>query len=101
HCARINTKPLGNPTYTFTSALTLIQGGQDSLLKLGGYPRPAKLFALLFGPPKPGTDSFCDHRTLKLGKYTHHLEHRLARRRRCVQALLVQEQVDVEGMQLG
>jgi hypothetical protein len=32
---------------------------------------------------------------------THHLKHGLAARCRGVQALLVQKQVDVEGMQLG
>jgi hypothetical protein len=35
HRARVNAKTLGDPTYTFTSALTLIQGCLDSLLKLG------------------------------------------------------------------
>jgi hypothetical protein len=68
HRAGINAKTLGNPTYTFTSALTLIQGGEDSLLKLGRYPGPAKSFALVLGSPKPGADSFCDYRALKLGK---------------------------------
>jgi hypothetical protein len=85
----------GNPTHAFTGALTLVQGGLDSLLKLGGYPRPAKSFALVLGPPKPGPDSLCDHRALKLGEHAHHLKHGLAARRRGVQALLVQEQVDV------
>jgi len=41
-----------------------------------------------------------DHGALELGKHTHHLKHRLARRRRRVEPLLMQEQVDAEGMQL-
>jgi hypothetical protein len=101
HRAGINAKTLGNSTYTFTSVLTLIQGGQDSRLKLGGYARPAKSFALVLGPPKPGADSFCDHRPFKLGKHAHHLKHGLSARRRGVQALLVEEQIDMEGVQLG
>jgi hypothetical protein len=87
HRAGINAKTLGNPTYTFTSALTLIQGGEDSLLKLGRYPGPAKSFALVLGSPKPGADSFCDHRALKLGKNAHHLKHGLAARQAAQMAL--------------
>src|SRR6516165_11441475 len=101
HSGRINTKALGNATHTFTSAPTLVQGGLDTLLKLSRYARPPKSFALVLGPPKPRADSFCDHRPLKLGKHTHHLKHGLAARRRGVQALLVQEQVDAKGVQLG
>ena len=37
HRARINAKTLGDAAYTFTSALTLVQGRLDSLLKFGGY----------------------------------------------------------------
>jgi hypothetical protein len=35
---------------------------------------------LFLGPPKPGADSFLNHRALKLGKHAHHLEERLAGR---------------------
>jgi hypothetical protein len=99
HRARINAKTLGYPTYSFTNALTLVQCGLDSLLKLGRYPRPTKSFALVLGPPKPGADSFCDHRPFKLGKHTQHLKHGFAGRCRGVQTLLMQKQVNVEGMQ--
>src|SRR5262249_58962269 len=40
--------------------------------------RPSRF--LILGPPKPGADSFCDHRPLKLGKHTHHLKHGFAGR---------------------
>src|SRR5262249_1161635 len=100
HSGRVNAKALGNPTHALTGALTLVQGVLDSLLKLGGYSRPTQSFALVLGTPKPSADSFCDHRAFKLGKNAHHLKHRLAARRRGVQALLVQEQVDMEGVQL-
>src|SRR5215467_11009481 len=73
HRARINAKTLGDAAYTFTSALTFVQGRLDSLFEVSGYPRPTKSFSLILGPPKPGADSFCDHRPLKLGKHTHHL----------------------------
>jgi len=66
----------------FTGALTLVQGGLNVLLKLGGYPSPPKSFALILGPPKPGPDSFFDRCALELGKHAHHLKHGLAARRR-------------------
>jgi len=64
-------------------------------------PRSAKLFALILGPPKPGADTFLNHCPLKLGEYAHHLEQRLAGRRRGVEALLVQKEVDMKRVQLG
>src|SRR5262249_13333619 len=100
HRARINAKTLGDAAYTFTSALTLVQGRLDSLFEVSGYPRPTKSFSLILGSPKTSADPFCDHRPFKLGKHAHHLKHGLAARRRGVQALLMQKQVDVEGMQL-
>jgi hypothetical protein len=42
-----------------------------------------------------------NHRALELGKYAHHLKHRLAGRGRGVEALLMQEQVDPQGVQFG
>src|SRR5215472_13219087 len=101
HGAGINAEALGDSTDTFTGALTLVQGGLNMLFKLGGYARPPKLFALVLGAPKPGADSFCDHRPLKLGEHAKHLKHGLPARRRGVQALLMQEQINVQGMQLG
>ena len=56
---------------------------------------PAKLLALAPGPRQARTDSFLNDRPLELGKHAHHLKHRLAGRRRGVDALLVQEQVDL------
>src|SRR5262249_15844705 len=38
---------------------------------------------------------------LKLGEHAKHLKHGLPARRRGVQALLMQEQINVQGMQLG
>jgi hypothetical protein len=99
HRARINAKALGDAAHTFTSALTLVQGRLDSFLKLGGYPRSAESFALVLGPPKTSADSFCNHRALELGKHAHHLKHGFASRRRGVETLLMQKQVDVQGMQ--
>src|SRR6516165_12217231 len=56
HSGRVNAKTLGNPTHTFTGVFTIVQGDLDTLLKLGGYARPPKLFALVLGPPKSGAD---------------------------------------------
>ena len=57
----------------------------------GGYRRSTKTLPLAPGPRKPGADSFLDHGALELGKYAHHLKHRLACRRRGVEPLLAQE----------
>src|SRR5262249_18175942 len=73
----------------------------DSFLKRLRYRRSAKLFALIPGPRQASTDSFLNHGALKLGKDTHHLKHRLAGGCRRVEALLVQEQVNAERVQLG
>jgi hypothetical protein len=37
---------------------------------------PDSLLSLFLGPPKPGADSFLDHRPLELGKDAHHLWNR-------------------------
>jgi hypothetical protein len=55
--------------------------------------RAAQALALALGPRKPGADSLLNHRPFELGKYAHHLEHRLACRRRGVEAVPMQEQV--------
>jgi len=46
-------------------------------------------------------DPFLNNRALELGKYAEHLKHRLAGRRRGVEALLVQVQLDPERVQFG
>jgi hypothetical protein len=60
-----------------------------------------ELFALAPGPRQPGTNALLDHRALELGKDAHHLKHGLAGRGRGVEALLMQEQVDPQGVQFG
>jgi hypothetical protein len=57
HRRRIDLEPGGNAT----DALAGLQSGNDSVFKVGGYPGPAKLFALSLGSLKPGADSFLDH----------------------------------------
>jgi hypothetical protein len=60
----------------------LTQGGEG----------PCELSDALPLPPsqRPGADSFLDDAALELGKDAHHLKHRLAGRRRGVEALLMQ-----------
>ena len=48
-----------------------------------------------------GVDSVLGDAALELGEHAHHLEQRLAAGRRGVHALLMEVQVDLEGMQLG
>jgi hypothetical protein len=63
--------------------------------------RATELRSLSHGPSQARTDTFPDHAALELGEHARHLEHRLAGRRPCVEALLMQEQVDPERIQLG
>ena len=63
--------------------------------------RLATLGALGLGPRHAGHHALADDRALELGKYAEHLKHRLAGRRRGVEALLVQVQLDPERVQLG
>jgi hypothetical protein len=41
-----------------------------------------------------GEDPLADHGPFELGEDTHHLEHRLARGRRCVESLLMQLEIN-------
>ena len=61
---------------------------------------PSKLLAVRTGTRKPGHHPFADHGALKLGKDPKHLEHRLARRRGSVEALLVEEEVNAFGVKI-
>src|SRR6516225_6950489 len=101
HGGWIDAKASGDLANAVASILASFQSRADAPLNVGRYARPSKLFALVLGPPKPRADSFGDHRALKLRKHTHHLKHGLAARRRGVQALLVQEQIDPKRVQLG
>jgi hypothetical protein len=69
------------------------QIGLDCALDVGIYLGPAELLALIPGPPKACAHPLLDHRPLELGEHAHHLEQGLAGRRRGVETLLVQEQV--------
>ena len=99
HRAGIDAELLGD--FANTRATRLVKRLMDSHFEFRGNRRPAKPFALALGPRKPSADSFLDYAALELGKDAHHLEHRLAGRRRGVETLLVQEQVDPESMQFG
>jgi hypothetical protein len=61
----------------------------------------AELGALRYGARKAGADTFLEYGSFELGEDRHHLEHRLAGGRRGVDALLVQVQVDLEGVNLS
>ncbi len=50
--------------------------------------------ALGLGSRQAGLEVLDDHGALKFGKYAHHLEHGLARRRRSIEPLLVQVEID-------
>src|SRR4051812_22570514 len=62
----------------------------DALFKLNVCTGPPEGFpalgAVRLGPGDPSAHPFHDHRTFELGKHAHHLKHRLAGRRRGVDA---------------
>jgi hypothetical protein len=89
------------PRSDLPHALARPQSLTDALLDLRRYGRPAKLFALFYGPFQASADSFLDHGALELGKYTHHLKHGFAGRRGGVDPLLMQIQIDPQRVQLG
>ena len=88
HCRWIDAEPLGNDPYARPPRSR--QSLTDSFLQRSGYRRPTKTLPLAPGPRKPGADAFLNHGALELGKYAHHLKHRLACRRRGVEPLLAQ-----------
>jgi len=63
--------------------------------------RPAEPLSLGPSPCKPGACPLANHRGLEFRKDSQHLEQRPARWRRCVERLLVQEQIDIGGLQLA
>jgi hypothetical protein len=64
-------------------------------------PTAAELNAIRLGPAQTGHDALADHRAFELGKYAQHLEHGPAGWCRCIEALLVQEQVDALGVKFA
>jgi hypothetical protein len=54
----------------------------------------AQLGAVGPGPRKPGVDTFANDAALKFAENAQHLKHCLASGSRCVEALLMQEQID-------
>jgi len=101
HRGRIDGKASGDLANAIAGILAGFQSRTDALLDVGCYARPAKRFAFADSPAKPSADTFCDHRALKLAEYAEHLKHGLVARRRGVQSLLVQKQVDAKRVQLG
>jgi hypothetical protein len=85
HCARIDSKPRRDLAHQCDQEPLERQGFAFRGLPVPG---PSELFPLILGPPKPGTDSFLNHRALELGKHI-----AFAGRLRGIEALLVQEKV--------
>jgi hypothetical protein len=98
HC--IDADAVRGSDSTHAWAILPAQRGLDRSLDLGSDLGPSQLLALILGPPQAGAHPLLDHRPLELGEDPHHLEHGLASRRRGVEALLVKEEVDAQGVQL-
>src|SRR6516165_7100468 len=71
----------------------------DALFKRGIDPRPAELRALCDRALKASVDALPDHAALKLGERAADLKHELAGRRRGVDRLLVEVEIDAAGLQ--
>ncbi len=63
--------------------------------------RSAERFSLRPGASEAGLHAVLDHGAFELGEDAHHLEHRLAGWCRCVDTLLMQKQVNTDGVQLA
>ena len=90
---RINSEPGCDLAHTRPSR-GLSQCRPNGVFKFGWNGRPTQALALAFGSRQPGSHSLLDHGALELGENAHHLKHGLAARRRGVETLLTQEQVD-------
>jgi hypothetical protein len=55
HCTRIDAKP-GSDLANALRASRRVQGLADSVLRLGGYRRPAEALTLALSPRKPSAD---------------------------------------------
>lgn len=75
-------------------ALAVGSGGRNGAFDVRPNLGSAQPLALRSGSLKACTDTLLDHRPLELGEHPAHLEHRLAGGRGCVNALLMQVQVD-------
>src|SRR5262245_56957399 len=71
----------------------------DLLLDLGTDTRTAQPLAFLAGARQSSLHTRHDHCSLELAEHTHHLEHGLAGRRRCVQCLLMEVEIHALGSQ--
>jgi hypothetical protein len=67
HRAWVTSKAFGNLSNAL-SAIGRPESGKDSLFQLSGYPRSPQPLARFLGPLKASSDSFPNHRALKLGK---------------------------------
>jgi hypothetical protein len=99
HCPRIDSKLFRNDAHTGPPRSR--QGLTDSFFECEGNWGPPETLSFTSSPRKPGADSFCNHRPFEFGKHAQHLKHRLAGGCRGVEALLAQEQVDLQRVQLG
>jgi hypothetical protein len=93
---RVDGDPVLGGDHADAWPILLAQRRPDCSLNVAGDLRPTQLLA-----PQACTHALLYHCALELGENAHHLKHGLAGRRRGVEALLMQEQVDAQGMQLG
>src|SRR5262249_24667120 len=89
HRAGVNSKLFGNDADTGPASIR--QSLTDSFLECRGDWGTPTAFTLTPGSREASTDSFLDHCPLELGKYAHHLKHRLPGGGRRVESLLAQE----------
>lgn len=75
--------------------------GQHGLLDAFTNFWAAQRLPLRSGPPQTGLDPLLNHGSFELGKYAHHLKHRFASRRCCVDALLVEVEINAHGVKLA
>src|SRR3954447_11921294 len=87
HRARADAELLGELVQTWAPRGS--QSVTDAPFQLGVDERATAMLARRFGPSNARIHPLADHRALELSEHAHHLKHRLAGRRRGVDALLM------------
>jgi hypothetical protein len=91
-------RPPGPPAWTPRPLASSQRIAGSTFLAHSG---PAQFLALRPGPPEPRLHPFHDHGPLELGEHAEHLQHGLVGRRRGVEPLLVEVEIDAPGSQLA
>src|SRR6516164_10024385 len=100
-CHFVDTDPLGKLGSCLAQLVWIAIRTAEALFDLAVLrDEMALTFDLVLGALQPSIDARADHRALELGESARELKHELARRRRGVNVLLIEIQVDAAGFEV-